>query len=95
MSTDNQRAGFHRISSLMVKMMAAAEAKDKKAMVTLSESFGDDASDFVGMLCAAAGVTEEDIRVHSCTDAQAEDLIKVAGSADSMQKEARTNPPSA
>jgi len=88
MPSDIAKAGFVRMSELMVRMMDASEAKDKEGFFKHADSFLEDAADLVAVLCEDAGITDDEMDKHadSIPDSQ---LIKEASLAPQMQKEAR------
>ena len=78
-------AGFVRMADLMFKMMTAAEDGDKEALMRFSETFGDDASDFVGMLFQEAGVTNEDFAKFAASNELEQAAQNCAGASDVRQ----------
>ena len=89
-----KNAGFVRVSDLMIRMMDAAERKDKEILVRLSEHFAEDCGDFVELILREAQVTPDDISKFSMSEEQEDQLLKIAGSASQMRKEARARTPS-
>jgi len=80
-------AGFARVVSLLGKMVEAAEAGDKRAVVTLSERFAEDAAGMTMLVAAQAGVTKEDLQKFSDDGSQDDALVKQAAEIPAMPKQ--------
>jgi len=74
------KTAYFRMNQLMALMVEAAEKKDKAQFVALSDSFIENAGDFLEVLRTAANVTDDDIRKFSSTLAEEQELTVLASS---------------
>jgi hypothetical protein len=88
MSIIQYSMGVARINDLMVRMAEAVEAKDKEKLMELGTALVQDSEDFVAVMLENAEITEEDLETFSKTHEEGS-LIKLAGSAEDMQSQAR------
>lgn len=91
MSLDSQRAGFHRVTQIMIDMMESVQVENKKKILDLSDVLAEAVSDFVDVVITDGKVTTDDVQSgEGLHEGQIEELTQeIESGSQKMRDEAR------